>query len=57
MPACFSPKIFWTMTFLLLSAWTMSEWLAMFTLCALVVIPVVAMWRFFVKGADEKKVP
>ncbi|MCK6691767.1 MAG: hypothetical protein L6Q97_06640 [Thermoanaerobaculia bacterium] len=45
------------MTFLLLSAWTMSEWLAMFTLCALVVIPVVAMWRFFVKGADEKKVP
>jgi hypothetical protein len=43
------------MTSILLSAWTIREWLSVFTLCALVVIPVVAMWRFFVKGADEKK--
>jgi len=43
------------MTSFLLSAWTIREWLSVFTLSALVVIPVVLMWRFFIKGADEKK--
>lgn len=38
-----------------LAAWTIREWLAMFTLSFLVVFPVIAMWRFFVKGKDEKQ--
>jgi len=41
---------------LILSAWTIREWLSVFTLFCLVVIPIVAMWRFFVKGSDEKSV-
>lgn len=38
-----------------LAAWTIREYLALFTLAVLAVFPVIAMWRFFVKGADEGK--
>lgn len=40
---------------ILLAAWTIREGLAFFTLVCLVIFPIIAMWRFFVKGPDEKK--
>lgn len=38
----------------LLAAWTISEWLALFTLAVIFMFPIIAMRRMFVKGADEK---
>lgn len=38
-----------------LAAWTIREWLSLFTLSFLAIFPIIAMWRFFVKGSDEKK--
>lgn len=40
---------------MILAVWTIREYLAAFTLICLVIFPVIAMWRFFVKGPDEKK--
>lgn len=39
----------------LLAAWTIREWLSLFTLTFIAVFPVIAMWRFFVKGKDEEQ--
>lgn len=40
---------------MLLATWTIREWLSAIVLLSLCILPVVLMWRFFVKGADEKK--
>lgn len=37
-----------------LAAWTIREWLSLFTLSFLFVFPIVALWRLFNKGSDEK---
>lgn len=34
--------------------WSIREGLALFTLTFLLIFPIIAMWRLFVKGSDEK---